>query len=761
MNLTTIEASPSELERLLRQELTVTDWRAVIVVVVAAPGLEHDAEQACSDALEACGLTDAAVVRWVAGRDEMARDQLRAINRSRDTLLRDKRLIWLRTTTAADVRLLRKTAPDLTSAIDIFVELRAQTMSQQDWSTCRKQLCSLMEERHGMLDFTGLLPANVDQRKLPLSELYQPLVDAHPANHGVNRSKAGLLVLGHPGAGKTTFVRHLAWIYSRQAEDPLEIGSKVPLLLSLSDFGYDREQDRVRSLVDFLPIWLTQQGIESASSLPEHLSEVLLLLDGLDEMRAPDSRRSVLVEVSQLLREDRVGGVVVTGRSFLVDELRQQDHELRLASTQEPNRQQIRAFLAAFVRLRRGDRANYQNLVSRIERDADLRALARTPLMLAFMAILDELEGRLPDRRIEIYFRLGEMLVDRWTRARSIGTNTYRRERPTRADALRVLGPLAWSTVERGGGAIPELVLTQELERIESKRETPEEAKKRAAALLELLRADTALLIPQPGRRWSFVHSSIGEYFAGVEVERDRRRWNALLADPFRPEWREIVLFCAGQLGVIDGRTDSLDALVRAVLKKSRRKGRYDAKYPSLLVGLLEESPGLSRGQIDDLVARLLELVLTMAYSPTAAHQMQREFVSLLIEARGPVAEMLGSWLRRWFSNWAREIVWDRLLNIDRAISTWNLERVTRALGHVPVFSVARRWVLGPFVSSLCEDHWVQTHAIDVKPTLVIWHEESTDWRYRFATWFLDAEPSVRDRPFREIAPMLGYRLSD
>jgi NACHT domain len=744
MSTTTIQVSPSELGERLRQELTVTDWRAVIAVVVAAPGLEQAAEQACSTAMDICGLSENEIVRWVARRDDAAREQLRAINRGRDTLLREKRLIWLRTSSAADIRLLRKTAPDLTSAIDVFAELRGEVEPELDWPACREQLRALMEVRHGMLDFTGLLPATVAQHKLPLEKLYQPLVDSRPTDRGAEQSALGLLVLGHPGTGKTTFVRHLAWAYS-QDKDPLDIGPKVPLLLSLSDYGFDREQDRVRSLVEFLPIWLKQQGIENTPALAEHLSEVLLLLDGLDEMRAPEARRSVLVEVSQLLHEKRVGGVVVTGRSFLVDELRQHDHVLRLASTQEPTQPQIQAFLTAFVNLRRGSHADAKDLISRIERDPDLRALARTPLMLAFMAILDELEGRLPDRRIEIYYRLGEMLVDRWTRARSIGTSASRRERPTRADALRVLGPLAWSTVDRGGGAIPELELTRELERIEGKRETPEEAKKRATALLELLRSDTALLVPQ-GRRWAFVHSSIGEYFAGVEVERDKQRWNALLREPFRPEWREIVLFCAGQLGVIEGRVDSLDALVRAVLAKSRRKGRYDAKYPSLLIGLLEEAPGLSRRQIDDLVKRLLELVMLMAYSPTAAEQMQREFVSLLtVKAHGPVADSLKSGLRWWFSNRAQEIDWERLLTAVQ--SHGDVERLSKYFGREPTALVARALILGPFIASLGE--WVKDLGIDLQPTFARWRKEP-DGRYRFAEWYVSSSAAARHRPFSE-----------
>lgn len=631
-----------QLEDRLRQELTVTDWRAVIAVVVAAPGLEQAAEQACGRAIEAAGLGATQVIQLSVSRDEAGKEQLEAINRTRDTLLRHKRLVWLRAASAAEVRFLRKTAPDLCSAIDLFVELRTDDDDRSDWPTCREQLRALMEERHSVLDFTELMPATVGQRRLPLAELYQPLVHPRPSA----RNREGLLVLGHPGTGKTTFVRHLAWDCARQANDVL-VGGRVPLLMSLSDYGDDREQDRVRTLIDFLPIWLARQNVESASSISAHLSEVLLLLDGLDELRTPEARRSVLTEVSQLLREERVGGVVVTGRSFLVDELRPHDHLLRLMSTQEPTQPQIQAFLAAFVRLRRRDRASAEHLISRVERDPELRALARTPRMLAFMAVLDELEGRLPDRRIEIHHRLGEMLLERWTRAVGIGTGPIHRERSSRTGVLRVLGSLAWSTIERRTNTISEPELMRELMRIGEPLETPDEAKTRASRIVEQLRADTALLAPQPDGRWAFVHRSFAEYLAGVGAESDPACWAALLDDPFRPEWREVVLFCAGQLGVIEGRPVRLEALVRAVLAKSRRKRRYAVSDASLLMGLLEETSGSSRQWLDELMERLLEVLTRMTCSPAAAGQVRRELVSLLLKAGSPVAMSLERGLRQ------------------------------------------------------------------------------------------------------------------
>ena len=741
-----LRMQPHAFSDRLLTELEVTDWRAVLAVVVAAPGLSERVEQLRRELLDRAGLDEARVVWWTVRRDGRGREQLRAYNRARDTLLASKRLIVLHATSAADVRFMREVAPDLLVSVDVFAELAQPDEPLASWPRCRASLRALMQQRHGVLDFTGLLPSSVEQRVLPLTSLYQPLVELRGPGWALEDERGrGWLVLGHPGTGKTTFVRHLAWTYASGDGDPLDVGERVPLLLSLSDYAYARARDRVQTLIEFLPQWLGEREVADAGTVVEHTSDLLLLLDGLDEMPSQGARRSVLAEIAQLLRAGRVGAVVVTGRSFLVDELRKQDHGLHLLQTRGPQPEEVRAFVRTFVELRGGARERADALIDRFAGDDDLNALARTPLMLAFMVILDELEGRLPDRRIEIYYRLGEMLVDRWTRARSIGVRASR-DRPTRADALRVLGPLAWWTLERAGGAVSEAALLQEIERIETRRETPAEAARRAGALLDLLRADTALLVPRPGQRWRFVHQSIAEYFAGVEVERNRERWDALLADPFRPDWREVLLFCAGQLGVIEGRTQQLDRLIAAVLAKSRRGGRYDLRYPSLLIGLLGEAPGLSRRQVEELVDRLLDFVLTSAFSLRPRYQVQKEFLGLVEIARGVVAQVLGQKLRERFCGGA--VRWERVFGLPDAVG----ETAAVTMAEVPARRVAHV-VLGPLVTGLVDD-WAGGVGLEFGAIVGGWSAEE-GWVYRFARWWLRSEVGDRDLGFGEIVSQI------
>jgi hypothetical protein len=132
---------------------------------------------------------------------------------------------------------------------------------------------------------------------------------------------------------------------------------------------------------------------------------------------------------------------------------------------------------------------------------------------------------------------------------------------------------------------------------------------------------------------------------------------------------------------------------------------------------------------------------------------MQREFVSLLVKAHGPVADSLKSGLQWWFSNGSQAIDWVRLL--AAAQSHGSLTFLSKHFGHVPTASVARRLVLGPFIASL---GWVeQDLGVDLQPTFARWRKEP-DWRYRFAEWYANSSAAARQRPFDEAVPELELR---
>ncbi len=117
------------------------------------------------------------------------------------------------------------------------------------------------------------------------------------------RNHDRLVVVGAPGAGKTTMLKYLALSFARnQALERLELDeNRIPLFIPLRDFSRFLDNlDKDGKLLDvnpeFLPKFVSEYLKATASRLritDEYLSEQLdlgnciVLLDGLDEVADP------------------------------------------------------------------------------------------------------------------------------------------------------------------------------------------------------------------------------------------------------------------------------------------------------------------------------------------------------------------------------------------------------------------------------------------------------------------------------------------
>ncbi len=650
------EWSPVEAAAQLAEQVELAAGRGVVAILVvpdaALAELRAEVRARFPEGPSGDRLVE---FRFSGGDDPDGR--LRALNFARDRLLRDGRVVLIAVSGPEELRRLQREAVDLVVAPDLLGTVRLPA-PERPWSEVARDLRAKMEERHRVLDLTGLVPATAEHRAVELEQVYIDLVDLSRRDEA-DAAGRHVLVLGDPGAGKTTFLRHLA-VRLAGGAPVAGLPPGVPVLVPLADYGQDRER-RVRPFAAFLADWLEGLGVAGARAILDHLDEVVLLLDGLDELPEAGARRAVLDELARL----EAAAVVVTGRTPVVDDLRAaQVRRFEIVGCGRPDRRQIREVIHRFHRIlpRRHGR-DPDDLFRRIRQDRALRSLARNPLMLVFLILLHDLDAGLPDRRVEVFHRLGELLVDRWRRARSLaraaGGEGGRSWTP--ADVMRVLGPLAWAMVKRRGRPVGPAEIEEVLFEVERRRLPEEVAREAARRTLARLERDTALLVRRPGG-WAFVHLTVAEFFAAREVLRDGERWARLTARPFAYDSREIVVFAAGILGVIAGEDDRLAELGAAVLRRSLRPGRYDQRHPSLIMGLLDEQPGFAPSLRADLVDRLFRFLFVNAFSPWKAELVQAEAVGFLEAARdkehGPQVREA---LKRWLVPPHRAIRWDRV----------------------------------------------------------------------------------------------------
>lgn len=183
-----------------------------------------------------------------------------------------------------------------------------------------------------------------------------------------------MLILGAPGAGKTTMLLELTRVLLKTAEQ--DEAQPMPVVFNLSSWAEQRQP---------LAVWLVDE-LHTRYDVPQKVAhtwvdtdQVLPLLDGLDEVKS--EWRTVCVEMINLFRKEHgFVGLVVCSR---LDDYRLLSVRLRLQGAvvlQPLTPWQIDAYLS-----QAGDKLTTVRRL--LQADEGLRELATTPLMLSIMTL--------------------------------------------------------------------------------------------------------------------------------------------------------------------------------------------------------------------------------------------------------------------------------------------------------------------------------------------------------------------------------------
>ncbi|MES9903494.1 MAG: SUMF1/EgtB/PvdO family nonheme iron enzyme [Sedimenticola sp.] len=283
--------------------------------------------------------------------------------------------------------------------------------------------------------------------------------------------KKKLVLTGDPGSGKSVFVNYLALCMSgaklknkiinlsclteplldEEGEPQSEIivvnnkeqqqevrqrwdhGSLIPLRIILRDFSSstvfpsDDEIADVRHLMKFIREDLQNKELEPYYEvLKGHLQagEVLIMLDGLDEVEQIGRRRTRLLDcIEGLAKSYSDCRFLVTCRTYAYP--REQRQLLGFSETKLANfkRGQIIHFVKRWYRHLSGfysdaSQSRASKLQKAILARPSLFELANRPLLLSLISYLHANRHELPDRRATLYERLLELLIDDWEKAR-------------------------------------------------------------------------------------------------------------------------------------------------------------------------------------------------------------------------------------------------------------------------------------------------------------------------------------------------------
>ncbi len=484
-----------------------------------------DKEWSRDDLAEQCHCSRQPAVNFCSGKKRVRRDLFIRFCEALE-------LPWLEIVEAD----LPKPEPD--NDIDALVqEVRAKVKDDIQYR-CGTMRVLDMEQAIGVDDVytsVNILERLTGRRRLEISEL---LGDCDPANFdrfmlGQVKQKRvpgleaverydRLMILGKPGAGKTTFMKRLATLCNHGRFQ----AGRVPVFVTLKEFA---EAAIKPELQDYIARQWQSCNIQGADTLANVLDagHALVLLDGLDEVREEDHDR-VLRNIRDFTREFRACQFVMTCRIAAREYTFQQFTEVEIADFDS---EQIADFAAKWFKAR-NDVKKGSKFVERVESDQPIKELATNPLLLTLLCLVFGEAGDFPRNRAELYKEGLDVLLKKWDASRNIERyQAYKKLSLRRKEDL--LSWLAYQTFKKGEYFFKQQMIERQIidyiRNLPGASEDEDTIQLDSEAVLQSISAQHGLLIARANGIYSFSHLTFQEYFTAKYITRSTAQLSTTL----------------------------------------------------------------------------------------------------------------------------------------------------------------------------------------------------------------------------------------
>ncbi len=412
----------------------------------------------------------------------------------------------------------------------------------------------------------------------------------------------GVLVLGDPGAGKTTGARQFCWRALHEADLPKTLGlpaGTIPVFLRLRNLT---QHHLAQGLISFIndSVAATALAPALANPGPDLIARkgVLWIFDGLDEVVNENARVHVCNWIKQALADRPDDLFLVTSRYHGYQGRVDLGPGFCQFHVKPLNETQVAEFVDHWYRTvcRRihgpgeeteklaGDLIkSLMELLQQPEyRIGRLRELPANPLMLTILCVVHHQDRNLPRRRAELYAKCVRVLVEHWRKEmlENLGVPGFE---PAAAES--VLASVAWS-LHGKDNRITQTV--EELGAVAAKALADVAANaglgRDGVEFIKRMRDHSGIMAMWGAGQCGFLHLTFQEYLAGLHAAREGRA-EELVKHVGQSWWREAIL-----VAVAIGSKDFAQKFFTALLQADAvaREGAFvdqcldEALYPVL-----------------------------------------------------------------------------------------------------------------------------------------------------------------------------------
>jgi predicted NACHT family NTPase len=472
----------------------------------------------------------------------------------------------------------------------------------------------------GIYTNVNILEKITGRRRLDIAELLQSCDADDFERFGLNKVTekrvpgleavqrySKLMVLGKPGAGKTTFLKYLAM----QCIEEQFQANRVPLFITLKDFAEAPKQPNV---LEYIAQQLLGCGVTDASTKAEQLlrqSRALVLLDGLDEVREEDTKR-VLRQMREVSEQFHTNQFVITCRIAAKDYTFERFTEVEMADF---DLKQIAIFAQNWFRL--SDPVKADRFIQKLKENKPIQELVTNPLLLTLLCLVFGETADFPANRSELYKEGLDVLLKKWDAKRNIERyQVYKNLSLQRKEDL--LSQIALITFEQKDyffkQKIVEAYIADFIRNLRDADPNPDVLRLDSEAVLKSIEAQHGLLVERAKGIYSFSHLTFQEYFTARGIVANYT-YKSLVEHVTEKRWKEVFLLTAEMMWKPDN-------LVRLMKQSIDKLVVSDEKLQSILKWLDEKAQSIEAPYKSAAVrAYYLELELARLRAVEFAHE--------------------------------------------------------------------------------------------------------------------------------------------
>jgi predicted NACHT family NTPase len=362
-----------------------------------------------------------------------------------------------------------------------------------------------------------------------------------------------IMVLGKPGAGKTTFLQSIAISCNRGHFKP----DCLPIFISLKSFVEEIKKDSKIDLLSYISSLHILNELEQKKISQALLNgRCLIIFDALDEV-SEEFIDSINSKICHFTDKFYLNHVVISCRTAAQYYQFRSFTEVEIADF---NIDQIAAFTykwfltvgkTSFVEGKALAKQFMQKL--QLPENQKIRELAATPLLLNITCFVFHTLGDFPVIRSELYRQGLELLLARWDEARGIKRDAIYRDLSL-LHKIKLLSKIAATTFSEGDYFFSEVKLQQVISNYIS--QLPQSPKDidglllDSAAILKAIESQHGLLVERAHGIYSFSNLTFYEYFIAKEIVANAslESLQDLTRHIFEKRWQEIFLLVANML---------------------------------------------------------------------------------------------------------------------------------------------------------------------------------------------------------------------